>query len=156
MFTKRITLDNLTDLPQKSGIYYAWQNRQVIYVGLATNLHQRWNAQGQRQHHKLDILKRLNRESTVTLTFHLVPVYRLKHEEALEIQRLDPYLNKQKPKPDNHYSLRIRVMDTATSIVSIAAIAMSTLLFIATANPKLADRLAEVLIAPTPINRNLK
>ena len=88
-------------LPQSPGIYYLRKWRTFCwteeYIGKSTNVNQRWNCEGSRQHQHL-YHWRLHQQS-MRLTVR--PCWRcnLDYREAIAIQRLKPRLNKQQPRP---------------------------------------------------------
>jgi len=90
-------------LPNKPGIYYAVKGSQVLYIGKALSLRQRWSGNNHKQK------ERLIRMGGVVLFYRFAPEYRLLLEEAKEIQLFDPPLNKQKPKPATHDRGLVRV-----------------------------------------------
>jgi hypothetical protein len=85
-------------LPSKPGIYWAVSQGKVIYVGMAKDLHSRWN--GSEPHHRYSQIARFKNPK---LKFKIEPCYRLRYEEARDIQRFKPELNKQFPQPSDHY-----------------------------------------------------
>ena len=90
-------------LPNKPGIYYAVKGSQVLYIGKALSLRQRWSGNNHKQK------ERLLRMGGVVLFYRFALEYRLLLEEAKEIQLFDPPLNKQKPKPATHDRGLVRV-----------------------------------------------
>jgi len=90
-------------LPNASGIYYAVKGSEVLYIGKALSLRQRWSGNNHKQK------ERLIRMGGVVLFYRFAPEYRLLLEEAKEIQLFDPPLNKQKPKPATHDRGLVRV-----------------------------------------------
>lgn len=49
------------NLPRSPGVYYAiqwWRPWRPLYIGMSGNIHKRWNAEGDRRHHKLSELSR--------------------------------------------------------------------------------------------------
>ena len=90
-------------LPNRSGIYYAVKDSEVLYIGEALNLKKRWSGNNHKQK------ERLIRMGGVVLFYRFAPEYRLLLEEAKEIQLFDPPLNKQKPKPATHDRGLVRV-----------------------------------------------
>lgn len=85
------------NLPRAPGVYYAIQwfrPRRPLYIGMSGNLHKRWNAQGDRQHHKL---LALSRYPGMRLHYKIT---RTRDEaldlEAVEIDRFNPPLNNRK------------------------------------------------------------
>lgn len=100
-----VPLSQVSKLPKKPGIYYAVSGWDVHYVGLSRNLYRRWNATGERTHHKKAILARYD---GVKLHYRVLPVYEIKYVEALEIARFYPHLNIIRPIVVNHLNWRIR------------------------------------------------
>jgi len=90
-------------LPNRSGIYYAVKDSEVLYIGEALNLKKRWSGSGHKQK------ERLLRMGGVVLFYRFVPGHRLLLEEAKEIQLFTPLLNKQKPKPATHDRGLVRI-----------------------------------------------
>jgi len=90
-------------LPNESGIYYAVKGSEVLYVGKALSLRQRWSGSNHKQ--KVKLL----RMGGVVLFYRLVGEHRLLLEEAKEIQLFNPMLNKQKPKPATHDRGLVRI-----------------------------------------------
>lgn len=125
LFMSQLSIANLDRLPSKSGIYYAIDSwGEVRYVGMATDLHQRWNGHGRYRHHKRDALEAIG---GVTLKYRMVPEYRLRYEEAIAIAKFSPDLNVQIPNPENHYSLRIKLDCFLGNVGSVAYVAIATL-----------------------------
>ena len=125
LFLRKESIANLDRLPSKSGIYYAIDEAgDVRYVGMAKNLHRRWNGYGQYRHHKLDALEAIG---GVTLKYRLVPEYRLRFDEAIDIAKFSPDLNEQFPDPAKHYSFRIKVDRVVGTVGSVAYVAISSL-----------------------------
>lgn len=89
-----VSLNDRALLPNKPGIYYAvnWHG-QVLYVGRADNLYLRWNSRRFGAHHKLNELSQYH---GVKLHFWKRPLWRLRHDEAVEIDRYDPPENSRK------------------------------------------------------------
>ena len=90
-------------LPNKPGVYYAVKDSQVLYVGKALSLRQRWSGSNHKQK------ERLLRMGGVVLFYRLVGEHRLLLEEAKEIQLFNPLLNKQKPSPLTHDRGLVRI-----------------------------------------------
>ena len=100
-------LENRAQLPRKSGVYYAIaRSGKVLYIGMAVNLHSRWNAKGTHQHHELEALRSVG---GVRLRYRLVPEHRIRLVEALEIKRFDPPQNDVHPKSERCINVRIRL-----------------------------------------------
>ena len=133
LFLPQESIANLDRLPSRPGIYYAIDDAgDVRYIGMATDLYQRWNGEGRYRHHKRTILELMG---GVTLKYRLVPEYRLRYEEAIEIRKFDPDLNEQHPDPVKHYSFRIKV-DRAVGNVGVVAYSAIASLFIGQAMGK--------------------
>ena len=94
-------------LPNSSGIYYAVKDNQVLYIGKAIGLRQRWSG----SNHKQKV--RLLRMGGVVLFYRLVSPHRLLLEEAKEIQLFNPPFNTQKPQPATHDRGLVRVESIA-------------------------------------------
>ena len=125
LFMPQLSIVNLDRLPSRPGIYYAiddWD--EVRYVGMATDLHQRWNGNGRYRHHKRAALEAIG---GVTLKFRLVPEYRLRFEEAIDIAKFNPDMNIQIPNPENHRSLRIKLDCFLGNVGSLAYVAIAAL-----------------------------
>lgn len=86
-----VPLRDRASLPKIPAIYYAVSQGKVLYVGKADNLYLRWNSRRFGKHHKLEALERY---PSVQLRYWQRPLWRLGHDEALEIKRLKPLLNK--------------------------------------------------------------
>ena len=86
-----VELADRASLPNIPAIYYAtdWAG-QILYVGKSTNLYLRWNSRQYGAHHKLN---ELSQYRGVKLHYRQRPLWRLDHDEAVEIERLDPPLN---------------------------------------------------------------
>lgn len=113
-FLKSLPLRNRALLPTQSGIYYACDRRgRVRYVGMSTNLFLRWNGKGDRVHHKLRELEKID---SITLRYRLVPKHRLEYEEAIDIEYFQPDLNRSFPDPREHKTLRISLENLIDSI----------------------------------------
>ena len=94
-------------LPNRSGIYYAVKDSEVLYVGKAISLQRRWSGNSHEQ--KMPLL----RLGGVVLFYRFVAEHRLLLEEAKEIELFNPPLNKQRPKPQNHDRGLVRVESIA-------------------------------------------
>jgi excinuclease UvrABC nuclease subunit len=90
LFLNELSLDELDRLPNQAGIYFAMREGTVIYVGRSTDLHRRWNAKDDRQHHKLAKFRRMG---GVTLKYKVVAEWRVNHEEAKAIAKYRPAEN---------------------------------------------------------------
>ena len=127
LFLRKESIANLDRLPSKSGIYYAIDDAgDVRYIGMATDLYQRWNGKGRYRHEKRGVLELIG---GVTLKYRLVPEYRLRYEESVEIRKFDPDLNEQHPDPVKHYSFRIK-LDRVVGNVGVVAYSAIAALFI--------------------------
>jgi len=86
-----VELADRASLPNIPAIYYATDRTgQILYVGKATNLYLRWNSRRFGAHHKLNELSQYH---GVKLHYRQRPLWRLDHDEAVEIERFDPPLN---------------------------------------------------------------
>ena len=86
-----VELADRASLPNIPAIYYATDRTgQILYVGKATNLYLRWNSRRFGAHHKLNELSQYH---GVKLHYRQRPLWRLDHDEAVEIKRFDPPLN---------------------------------------------------------------
>jgi len=86
-----VELADRGSLPNIPAIYYATDRTgQILYVGKATNLYLRWNSKRYGAHHKLHELSQYH---GVKLHYRQRPLWRLDHDEAVEIERFDPLLN---------------------------------------------------------------
>ena len=86
-----VELADRASLPNIPAIYYAtdWSG-QVLYVGESKNIYLRWNSRRFGAHHKLN---ELSQYYGVKLRYWQRPLWRLDHDEAVEIERFDPPLN---------------------------------------------------------------
>ena len=86
-----VELADRASLPNIPAIYYAtdWSG-QVLYVGESKNIYLRWNSRRFGAHHKLN---ELSQYDGVKLHYNKRPLWRLDHDEAVEIERFDPPLN---------------------------------------------------------------
>ena len=86
-----VELADRASLPNIPAIYYAtdWAG-QILYVGKSTNLYLRWNSRQYGAHHNLHELSQYH---GVKLHYNKRPLWRLDHDEAVEIERFDPPLN---------------------------------------------------------------
>jgi len=86
-----VELADRAALPIISAIYYAtdWAG-QILYVGESKNLYLRWNSRRFGAHHKLNELSQYH---GVKLHYWKRPLWRRRHDEAVEIERFDPPLN---------------------------------------------------------------
>lgn len=100
-----VPLSQVSKLPKEPGIYYAVSGWDVHYVGLSRNLYRRWNATGERTHHKKALLSRYE---GVRVYYRVLPSHKIKYVEALEIARFHPHLNIVRPIAANHLNWRIR------------------------------------------------
>jgi len=86
-----VELADRASLPSISAIYYATDRTgQILYVGKSTNLYLRWNSRRFGAHHKLN---ELSQYDGVKLHYWQRPLWRLDHDEAVEIERIEPLLN---------------------------------------------------------------
>jgi len=86
-----VELADRASLPSIPAIYYATdRTRQILYVGRAKNLYLRWNGNRYGGHHELN---ELNQYHGVRLHYWQRPLWRLDHDEAVEIERFEPPLN---------------------------------------------------------------
>ena len=86
-----VELTDRASLPNIPAIYYATDRTgQILYVGKAKNLYLRWNSRRFGAHHKLNELSQYH---GVKLHYRQRPLWRLDHDEAIEIERFDPLLN---------------------------------------------------------------
>lgn len=94
-----IPLKERSRLPRKPGIYWVMSGGQVIYVGKANNLRDRWSGTKHEQYYPA------MRHRNPRIKYRLVPKYRLRFEEAKDIQRFRSQitLNRQFPNPKEHY-----------------------------------------------------
>lgn len=89
------SLHDRDSLPNRPGIYYAIAAGKIFYIGRAKNLRSRWRD----DHHKLAKLQAIDRQSRVTLAYWVRPLWRLNHDEAVEILRFKPLLNDRNESP---------------------------------------------------------
>lgn len=90
------TLPNLTlsakqQLPECSAIYFAVAKEQVLYVGLATNLRNRW-----RNHHRLPQLEAIGKKCEVRIFWLTCVQGQLPMLERQYIEHYCPVLNQSK------------------------------------------------------------
>lgn len=96
MLQEFVTLPNLKlsdrqSLPECSAIYFVTARDQVLYVGLATNLRNRWQ-----NHHRLPQLEAVNRRSEVKLFWFTCDQGQLNELERQYIEYYCPVLNQTK------------------------------------------------------------
>ena len=86
-----VDLADRASLPKITAVYYAVDRTgQILYVGKSTNLYLRWNNRRFGAHHKLH---ELSQYRGVKLHYWKRPLWRRRHDEAVEIKRFDPPLN---------------------------------------------------------------
>ena len=78
-------------LPECSAIYFVIARSQVLYVGLASNLKQRWQ-----NHHRYKQLEAVNKKADVTLYWLACPQPQLQTLERQYIDHYGPTLNQTK------------------------------------------------------------
>jgi len=134
-------------LPNASGIYYAVKDSQVLYIGKALSLRQRWSGSNHKQ--KVKLL----RMGGVVLFYRLVGEHRLLLEEAKEIQLFNPMLNKQKPKPATHDRGLVRIdsiaRDAFWTFVLGMSIALPVTLFV------IHSKLPTPQLVPQPLTHSI-
>lgn len=85
------------NLPRSPGVYYVFQwfrPWRILYVGMSGSLHKRWNADGDRRHHKLSELSRFK---GVRLHYRVTQTRDdAEYLESEEIDRLNPLLNRKR------------------------------------------------------------
>ena len=86
-----LKLTDRKQLPDCSAIYFATARSQVLYVGLATNLRQRWQ-----NHHRYKQLEAINKKADVTLFWLACPPHQLQMLERQYIDHYGPVLNQTK------------------------------------------------------------
>lgn len=86
-------IDQSNMLPKSNGLYYVVDGFQLLYIGKATNFRKRWSHPD----------KRSIKDEYPNARIYCRPCWRwrLSTDEAFEIQRLNPTLNQQHPKPSN-------------------------------------------------------
>jgi excinuclease UvrABC nuclease subunit len=92
---------NRTLIPPSPGIYRLQQRSilgwREVYVGQSVNVRQRWTAKGDRRHQHLTQWQR--NQGIMRLLVQPCWPCNLDYREAVAIQRLNPRLNKLRPKP---------------------------------------------------------
>jgi len=87
-----VELADRASLPKITAVYYAVDRTgQILYVGKSTNLYLRWNNRQFGAHHKLNELSQYH---GVKLHYWKRPLWRLNHDEAVEMERTKPLLNR--------------------------------------------------------------
>ena len=86
-----LKLSERRQLPECSAIYFAVSRLQVLYVGLATNLKQRWHS-----HHRYPQLELVDEKAGVTLFWLACPSSQLQVLERQYIDYYGPTLNQTK------------------------------------------------------------
>ena len=86
-----LKLSERKQLPECSAIYFAVSYSQVLYVGLAANLRQRWQ-----NHHRCKQLELINKRADVTLFWLTCPQHQLQALEHQYIEYYCPTLNQTK------------------------------------------------------------
>ena len=89
-----VPLNEVSRLPRNPGVYYAFKGLKIQYIGLSRSLHKRWNAVGDRCHHRKHQLAAMG---NVRIHYRLAEVNEIEYLEALEIERFNPPLNVLKP-----------------------------------------------------------
>jgi hypothetical protein len=90
-----VPLRDKMQLPRLSGVYYCLRGWQVLYIGKSTNMYQRWNSFQYGEHHKLEELMKIEETlGDIDIHYCLMPVWLIGFDEAIEINRFKPKLNK--------------------------------------------------------------
>lgn len=90
-----VLLKDVHCLPHTSGLYYCRQGMNILYIGYSGNLYHRWNSVLYGEHHKYnELLEYDERGDHVRIHYRPMPKYKIGFEEAVEIRRFKPCLNK--------------------------------------------------------------
>lgn len=85
-----VSIRDRKQLPNKPGVYFAVSRGEILYIGMAgkQGLRSRWtdNA-GWGEHKKLKPLLAIDRDRPVRLLYWIRPLWRVEHDEAVEIRR---------------------------------------------------------------------
>lgn len=92
-----VALRNRSKLPEEPGIYIVTSCDKVIYVGQAEDINERWNATGNRKHHKLEIISDKEQYTGVRIYYQICSTYKLNEVETYYYNLYDPPLNKIRP-----------------------------------------------------------
>lgn len=142
-FLPKVKLSERDRLPEEPGIYYACDRSGTVrYVGMSKNLYRRWNSKGEYRHHKLNELLNLR---GVDLRYRLVPEHRLEYEEAIEIHRFQPDLNRLFPDPEDHQTVRIAIEDFLNNLGQVAGWAIVAFLILQMSGVPLAQTFLNVV-----------
>jgi excinuclease UvrABC nuclease subunit len=95
---------NRSQLPKEPGVYWAYSFWRLLYVGESGNMNERFTDNyGYGSHHKTSDLKRM---SCTHICYRVIKnKHRRLHEEAIEITRKRPLLNKRKESPNKWFML---------------------------------------------------
>ncbi len=89
-----LSLSQLSALPRASGIYLVLDGAgQVLYIGQAQNIYQRWNS----GHHKMAEILALEDSATTRIQSILLPCWLLNRAEHAAIASHQPKLNQRMP-----------------------------------------------------------
>lgn len=83
----QLCIQKKAHLPTVSGIYFVLEEETVLYIGIATNLRERWV-----QHHRYEEL--VNKHPTAKIYFQQLEEKSLKDKEAAMINVFKPIYNK--------------------------------------------------------------
>ena len=90
-----VPLKDKDQLPREAGLYFCVRGWQVMYIGKSTNLNYRWNSWQYGEHHKFEELREIEEAiGDVDIHYCILPSWRIGFDEAVEIQRFKPKLNK--------------------------------------------------------------
>lgn len=106
-------------LPECSGIYYVIdENKQVWYIGKATNINKRW--QGKAHHRIYQFIAR--KQQKFTIYYEQVDRFQLDPVEKQRIQKYNPYLNESSVKPQKIRPTETLLRETIVAIADFAFI----------------------------------
>ena len=96
-------------LPEQSGIYYVLnlQTRNVLYIGKAQNIRQRWC-----KHHRNEdvwLIADDFEDGVICIAFELRPLQGLEKAESRRIKALQPLLNNKSPEDSIEIAIQERV-----------------------------------------------
>lgn len=92
-----VPLNRTVLLPNTPGLYYLVSCKKILYVGLSKSLYNRWNRDGLFIHRKKAIALEVAKKCPIRIYYRTLPAAFLATEEAEEIHRFKPPLNKIQP-----------------------------------------------------------
>lgn len=103
-----VPLKDRNQLPRDSGIYYCLRGWRILYIGKSSDIYQRWNSYQYGEHHKLeDLLKIEESIGDIDIHYCILPKWQIGFDEAVEINRFKPRLNKRRENIWDNLNLKV-------------------------------------------------